>query len=112
MYFRVLSGHHMPAVQFTLHLSRKYSYYLMNMLLPVVILAIMAPFVFLLPPASGEKIGYALTILLSLSVVMTLVSDNIPPTSHHTCLLSKLHQDLIHSDTFQMVCVFSVYLYY
>ncbi|KAL4225158.1 hypothetical protein ACF0H5_015851 [Mactra antiquata] len=85
---RILSGHHMPAVKFTLNLSRKYSYYLMNMLLPVIILAVMAPFVFLLPAASGEKIGYALTILLSLSVVMTLVSDNIPPTSTNTCILS------------------------
>ncbi|KAL4225081.1 hypothetical protein ACF0H5_015775 [Mactra antiquata] len=85
---RVLSGHHLPAVQFTIHLARKYSYYLLNMLLPVIILAVMAPFVFMLPPASGEKIGYALTILLSLSVVMTLVSDNIPPTSTHTCILS------------------------
>ncbi|XP_045175770.2 neuronal acetylcholine receptor subunit alpha-9-like [Mercenaria mercenaria] len=85
---RTLHGHPLPAVKFTTYLTRKYSYYLMNMLLPVIVLAIMAPFVFMLPVESGEKIGYALTILLSLSVVMTLVSESIPPTSTHICVLS------------------------
>jgi hypothetical protein len=89
--FRSLSGYQLPAIDFTLELKRKYSYYLLNMLLPVIILATMAPFVFILPVESGEKIGFALTILLSLSVVMTIVSDNIPPTSTHICVLSKLY---------------------
>ena len=88
--FRILSGYPLPAVQFTVNLKRKYSYYLLNMLLPVIVLAIMAPFVFVLPVESGEKNGFALTILLSLSVVMTIVSDNIPPTSTHICILSKI----------------------
>ncbi|XP_060553777.1 neuronal acetylcholine receptor subunit alpha-2-like [Ruditapes philippinarum] len=85
---RSLSGYQLPAIDFTLELKRKYSYYLLNMLLPVIILATMAPFVFILPVESGEKIGFALTILLSLSVVMTIVSDSIPPTSTHICVLS------------------------
>ncbi|XP_053388667.1 neuronal acetylcholine receptor subunit alpha-9-like, partial [Mercenaria mercenaria] len=85
---RTLLGHPLPAVKFTTFLTRKYSYYLMNMLLPVIVLAVMAPFVFMLPIESGEKIGYGLTILLSLSVVMTLVSQSIPPTSTHICVLS------------------------
>jgi hypothetical protein len=81
--------HPLPGVKFTLSLKRKYSYYLMNMILPVIVLALMAPFVFILPVESGEKMGYCLTILLSLSVVMTLVSESIPPTSTHICVLSK-----------------------
>ncbi|XP_053383820.1 neuronal acetylcholine receptor subunit alpha-9-like [Mercenaria mercenaria] len=85
---RVLNGYSNPAIKFTVNLKRKYSYYLLNMLLPVIVLAAMAPFVFILPVESGEKIGFALTILLSLSVVMTVVSDNIPPTSTNICVLS------------------------
>ncbi|XP_060571040.1 neuronal acetylcholine receptor subunit alpha-2-like isoform X2 [Ruditapes philippinarum] len=85
---RSISGYQLAAIDFTLELKRKYSYYLLNMLLPVIILATMAPFVFILPVESGEKISFALTILLSLSVVMTIVSDNIPPTSTHICVLS------------------------
>lgn len=89
LHFRVLLGNPLPAVQFITYLSRKYSYYLMNMVMPVIVLAVMEPFVFMLPVESGEKIGYALTILLSLSVVMTLVSDSIPPTSTPVCILSE-----------------------
>ncbi|XP_045176744.2 neuronal acetylcholine receptor subunit alpha-10-like [Mercenaria mercenaria] len=85
---RVLIGNSMSAIEFSFHLKRKYSYYLLNMMLPVIFLAVMGPFVFMLPVESGEKIGFALTILLSLSVVMTIVSDSIPPTSTHVCILS------------------------
>ena len=70
-------------------MERKYSYYLYNMILPVIILAILGTFVFVLPVESGEKNGYALTILLSMSVVMTILSDSIPPISTETCILSK-----------------------
>ena len=62
---------------------------MVNMVLPVIILAVLGAFVFVLPVESGEKIGFALTILLSMSVVMTIVSDNIPPISTQTCQLSK-----------------------
>ena len=79
----------MPAIQFSLKLERKYSYYLLNMVLPVIFLAFLGAFVFLLPVECGEKNGFALTILLSLSVVMTIVSDSIPPTSTSICVLSK-----------------------
>ena len=59
------------------------------MIIPVVLLAILGAFEFALPVESGEKVGFALTILLSLSVVLGLVSDKIPPTSTNTCILSK-----------------------
>lgn len=90
-FFRTLQGYVMPALQFSLQLERKYSYYLLNMILPVIFLAFLGAFVFLLPVESGEKNGFALTILLSLSVVMTIVSKSIPPTSTSICVLSKLH---------------------
>ena len=79
----------LSAIKISLHMERKYSYYLYNMILPVIILAILGTFVFVLPVESGEKNGYALTILLSMSVVMTIVADSIPPISSETCILSK-----------------------
>ncbi|WAR01683.1 ACHA7-like protein [Mya arenaria] len=78
----------LPGVKFNLRLKRKVSYYLINMILPVIFLAIVGTFVFVLPVESGEKNGYALTILLSMSVIMTIVSDAIPPISTQTCQLS------------------------
>jgi len=69
---------------------RKYAYYLMNLILPVIILSTMAPFVFLLPIETGDKSAFALTIMLSLSVVMATVSEYIPTTATKTCILSKV----------------------
>ncbi|XP_052783169.1 neuronal acetylcholine receptor subunit beta-3-like [Mya arenaria] len=77
-----------PGVKFILSLKRKVSYYLINMILPVIFLAIVGSFVFVLPVESGEKNGFALTILLSMSVILTIVSDAIPPISTQTSQLS------------------------
>ncbi|KAL4222471.1 hypothetical protein ACF0H5_018511 [Mactra antiquata] len=87
-YTRILHGFPMPAGVFTIGMQRKYSYYLLNMMLPVVLLTAIGPLVFALPVESGEKNGFALTILLSLSVLITVVSDNIPPSSTTICILS------------------------
>ncbi|XP_045176307.2 CHRNA7-FAM7A fusion protein-like [Mercenaria mercenaria] len=85
---RTLHGFPMSAVSFTVEVERKYNYYVLNMILPVIILAFLGPFVFLLQIESGEQNGYSLTVLLSMSVVMTTVSDNIPPTANNVCILS------------------------
>ncbi|KAL4226613.1 hypothetical protein ACF0H5_014596 [Mactra antiquata] len=85
---RVLYGFPMSSVVYTIGLERKYSYYLLNMMLPVVMLTVICPIVFALPVESGEKNGFALTILLSLSVLITVVSDNIPPSSTTVSILS------------------------
>lgn len=37
--------------------------------------------VFLIPPDSGERIGFSVTILLALAVFLTLVGNNLPQTS-------------------------------
>ncbi|XP_052798645.1 neuronal acetylcholine receptor subunit beta-3-like isoform X1 [Mya arenaria] len=87
-YTRKVGNDDLPGVKFNLRLKRKVSYYLINMILPVIFLAIVGTFVFVLPVESGEKNGYALTILLSMSVIMTIVSDAIPPISTQTCQLS------------------------
>ena len=94
MLCRTLEGYSMPAAKFSIKLERKYSYYLLNMVLPVIFLAVLGAFVFLLPVECGEKNGFGLTILLSLSVVMTIVSDNIPPVSSSTCVLSKFFKSV------------------
>lgn len=87
-YTRSVGGGLLSAVRVTMNLQRKYSYYLINMILPIVLLAVLGCFVFILPVESGEKNGFSLTILLSMSVMMTIVSDLIPPIATQTCLLS------------------------
>ncbi|XP_060582860.1 uncharacterized protein LOC132739214 [Ruditapes philippinarum] len=66
---------------FGIELSRKYSYYLINIVLPVFFMQLLGLVVFAVPTDSGEKLSFALTLLLSLTVMMTLVAEKIPTTS-------------------------------
>ena len=59
--------------------------------MPIVLLAILGPFAFVLPVGGGQH-GLAMTILLSMSVMMTILSDSIPPISTQTCQLSKYNR--------------------
>ncbi|XP_050418793.1 acetylcholine receptor subunit beta [Patella vulgata] len=74
-------------LSFYFTLQRKSQYYWFNVMLPVIVNSILTALVFALPAESGEKMGYSLTVLLSFAVLLTLVSDKIPPTSTHTSIM-------------------------
>ena len=69
--------------------KRKPDFYGLNMILPVLLLAVMAVFVFMLPAESGEKISFSLTVLLAFVVLMTILGDKMPSTADHTSLLGE-----------------------
>ncbi|CAC5400440.1 CHRNA6 [Mytilus coruscus] len=72
---------------FSLHVQRLPGYYLMSVIFPVIITAVLTSVTFMLPVESGEKVGYILTVLLALAVLLTLFSDSLPTTSKHTSVL-------------------------
>ncbi len=53
-------------------------------------LSFMTLLVFGMPQEAGEKIGLAITVLLSFTVFNLMVSDNMPQTSTHTPRLGKV----------------------
>ena len=67
--------------KYTLKLERKYAFYILNLFSPVLIMVFLNTMVFALPADSGERVGYAITCLLSLSVYMTFASENLPDSS-------------------------------
>jgi len=69
-------------VTISLSLARKPTFVLVNLIVPMTMLALLSPFVFLLPNQSGERVGFSITILLAISVFMTIVADNVPNKSH------------------------------
>ncbi|XP_062602771.1 neuronal acetylcholine receptor subunit alpha-7-like [Saccostrea cucullata] len=75
-------------IVFTLVLQRRTAYYVTGILLPVFLLSYLNTIVFLLPVESGEKIGFILTVLLSLAVLLTIITDKIPSTSIHVSIIS------------------------
>lgn len=62
-------------------LKRNTGFYLLNFILPICVLGILNLFVFLLPPQSGERVGYSMTVLLSIVVFLTITSNSLPGTS-------------------------------
>ena len=58
-----------------------------NIVIPIVFLSLINPVVFLLPHESGERVAFSVTILLSFTVILNVVSDNVPKTSSPMPLL-------------------------
>ncbi|XP_068137369.1 acetylcholine receptor subunit delta isoform X2 [Hyperolius riggenbachi] len=76
-------------VTFYLIIKRKPLFYIINILAPCVLIALMANFVFYLPADSGEKMTLAISVLLAQSVFLLLISQRLPETSLAIPLISK-----------------------
>ncbi|KAK3093616.1 hypothetical protein FSP39_018138 [Pinctada imbricata] len=85
---RARKGQTFSSLTFQISLQRRPMFHVLNTLFPVALMAFLIPLVFKLPPDSGEKVGYSLTVLLAYAVYLTLISDNIPSTSVTICVLS------------------------
>ncbi|XP_063598331.1 neuronal acetylcholine receptor subunit alpha-7-like [Penaeus indicus] len=75
-------------VTFKIHIRRRTLYYFSNLIMPCVLISSMALLGFTLPPDSGEKLTLGVTILLSLTVFLNIVTENIPETSDAVPLIS------------------------
>ena len=67
-----------------LDIKRRTSFYLVNELLPIGAMGVLNLLVFLLPPESGERVGYSITLLLAIAVFLTIASSSLPKTSFPT----------------------------
>ncbi|XP_066465451.1 5-hydroxytryptamine receptor 3A-like [Eleutherodactylus coqui] len=65
---------------FSLILRRKPLFYFINLIVPSILLMIMNIAGFYLPPESGERTSFKITLLLGYSVFLVIVSDKSPPT--------------------------------
>nr|XP_027793132.1 neuronal acetylcholine receptor subunit alpha-9 [Marmota flaviventris] len=79
-----------PDVTFTLLLKRRSSFYIVNLLVPCVLISFLAPLSFYLPAASGEKVSLGVTILLAMTVFQLMVAE-IMPASENVPLIGKYY---------------------
>ncbi|PVD21667.1 hypothetical protein C0Q70_17466 [Pomacea canaliculata] len=70
-----------------LQLKRRPAFYVLNIILPVVLLAMTSSLVFALPAESGEKMSLSITVLLAFAVYLTLLTDAMPKTSVQVSVL-------------------------
>ncbi|KAM6972620.1 neuronal acetylcholine receptor subunit alpha-9-I [Aplochiton taeniatus] len=69
-----------PDITYTLHLKRRSSFYIFNLLLPCFLISFLAPLGFYLPADSGEKVSLGVTVLLALTVFQLMVAESMPPS--------------------------------
>ncbi|XP_075696921.1 5-hydroxytryptamine receptor 3A-like [Rhinoderma darwinii] len=67
-------------ITFYVRLRRKPMFYIVNLILPSILLMIMDMIGFYIPPESGERISFKITLLLGYSVFLIIVSDTLPAT--------------------------------
>lgn len=100
---------------FEVHITikRRPLFFLVNIIFPVLFLTLLNSFVFLLPVDSGERISYAITVLLAIAVFMTVISSYLPNTSQTMSKLCYfLVGDLVLSSLICMLTIFQMRLFF
>ena len=90
-----------PDITFYIHIKRRPLFYIFNMFLPCILITLVALLGFYIPSDSGEKVTMGITTLLSMTVFMMLVAENMPPTSNVLPLVGKYtltHISTIHTN--------------
>jgi hypothetical protein len=85
--FKVEQFYSEQGVTLSFSISRRPLYLMMNFVVPLAYLCLLNVFVFLLPESSGERMSYAVTILLCLILYLNMIADRLP-TSDPISLLN------------------------
>uniref|UniRef100_A0A8C1NJU8 5-hydroxytryptamine receptor 3A n=1 Tax=Cyprinus carpio TaxID=7962 RepID=A0A8C1NJU8_CYPCA len=85
--FSVDNDDYYAEMKFHVVIRRRPLFYTVNLLLPSVFLMVMDIVGFYLPPDSGERVSFKITLLLGYSVFLIIVSDTLPATAIGTPLI-------------------------
>ena len=79
-----------PQLHCTLYLKRKPNFYLINVVLPCMLLLIIGSLAFCMPPESEERVSLSVTVFLALTVFLMSVMDIVPSSAEEVPLLGRL----------------------
>lgn len=78
-----------PSLTFYIKIKRRTLFYVNNLILPCVLLALLAAASFLFPPETGERVALVITVLLGMTVFMLIFTEAIPPNSESQSLIGR-----------------------
>ncbi|XP_059248735.1 5-hydroxytryptamine receptor 3A [Mustela nigripes] len=85
--FSLEDSSHYAEMKFYVVIRRRPLFYAVSLLLPSIFLMLMDIVGFYLPPDSGERVSFKITLLLGYSVFLIIVSDTLPATAIGTPLI-------------------------
>nr|XP_012603491.1 5-hydroxytryptamine receptor 3A [Microcebus murinus] len=85
--FSMESSGRYAEMKFYVVIRRRPLFYVVGLLLPSIFLMVMDIMGFYLPPDSGERVSFKITLLLGYSVFLIIVSDTLPATAIGTPLI-------------------------
>ncbi|KAK3733610.1 hypothetical protein QZH41_005191 [Actinostola sp. cb2023] len=91
-----------PTLVFTLFIKRRAMFFLCNLIIPCGLITAVSLFSFILPPNSGERVSFVITVLLALTVYMMIVTEKLPQSAQMSlaskfflCLMVQLGLSLV-----------------
>ncbi|CAF3237092.1 unnamed protein product [Rotaria socialis] len=84
-----------PDLTYTVQMRRRPLFYVFNMMFPCFLITIVAFLGFCVPSDSGEKVSIGVTTLLSMTVFLMLVAENMPPNSDSLPLIGVYYLSAI-----------------
>ena len=67
--------------RFTLRMSRKFEFYVMNTLLPCICLVCLQVSTLMLPPRLPDRSVFSISVVLAFAILQTIINEQIPTTS-------------------------------
>ena len=100
-------------VNIYIKITRHPFFLMINLVAPVLILAVMNMFVFALPHESGERISFSLTMLLSFVVFISFTFEALPESSSSVCVFNIfLSIELVQSTLIALSVIMVSWLYH
>lgn len=93
-----------PDITFEIKIERRTLFYINNLVVPCIVLALLTATAFLFPPETGERISLTITILLGMTVFMIVVVEAIPSTSEVTPLISTYFSVVMIEISLALLC--------